>query len=171
MIAITDELTGLYTVRHFRTCLDRQRFQFERHGEKFALLLIDIDNFKAVNDTYGHPVGDLVLKRVSMSIADSVRGSDLAFRYGGEEFAVLLPNTGHVGALHVAGRILAMVEEELTEVDDDVKIRSTVSIGLALLPENATTVRDLIVEADNALYMAKRGGKNRIVRSERIAGS
>jgi len=168
MIAITDELTGLYTVRHFRTCLDRQRYQFERHGEKFALLMIDIDNFKAVNDAYGHPVGDLVLKRVSLSIADSVRGSDLAFRYGGEEFAVLLPNTGHVGALHVAGRILAMAEEELTEVEG-VQIRSTVSIGLALLPENASSVRDLIVEADNALYVAKRSGKNRIVRSERIA--
>jgi diguanylate cyclase (GGDEF)-like protein len=168
MIAITDELTGLYTVRHFRTCLDRQRYQFERHGEKFALLFIDIDNFKAVNDTYGHPVGDLVLKRVSLSIADSVRGSDLAFRYGGEEFAVLLPNTGHVGGLHVAGRILAMVEEELTEVEG-VQIRSTVSIGLALLPENASTVRNLIVEADNALYVAKRSGKNRVVRSERIA--
>jgi diguanylate cyclase (GGDEF)-like protein len=168
MIAITDELTGLYTVRHFRTCLDRQRYQFERHGEKFALLMIDIDNFKAVNDRYGHPVGDMVLKRVSLSIADSVRGSDLAFRYGGEEFAVLLPNTGHVGALHVAGRILAMVEEELTEVEG-VQIKSTVSIGLALIPENASSVRDLIVEADNALYVAKRSGKNRVVRSERIA--
>jgi diguanylate cyclase (GGDEF)-like protein len=163
-IAITDELTGLYTVRHFRTCLDRQRDHFERHGEKFVLLLIDIDNFKGVNDTYGHPVGDIVLKRVSLSIADSVRGSDLAFRYGGEEFAVLLPGTGQLGGLHVAERIRAMVEGELT-VSEGATIRSTVSIGLALFPENASSVRDLVVEADNALYSAKRSGKNRVVRS------
>lgn len=166
-IAITDELTGLYTVRHFRNCLDRQREMFERHGEKFILLLIDIDNFKAVNDTYGHPIGDTVLKRVSWSIAEALRQSDLAFRYGGEEFAVLLPKTGQAGGLHVAERIRTMVAEGETDAGGAV-IRSTVSIGLALFPENCTTVRDLVVEADNALYAAKRSGKNRVVSSSKI---
>lgn len=170
MIAITDELTGLYTVRHFRTCLDRQQELFKRHGEKFALLLIDIDNFKAVNDTYGHPVGDIVLQRVSLTIADSVRGSDQAFRYGGEEFAVLLPNTGQLGALHVAERIRSMIEAEATQTEAGT-INSTVSIGLALFPDNAATVRDLVVEADKALYEAKRAGKNRIVKSENANSS
>jgi diguanylate cyclase (GGDEF)-like protein len=169
-IAITDELTGLYTVRHFRSCLDRQRDQFDSHGEKFALLLIDIDDFKSVNDTYGHPVGDIVLKRVSLSIADSIRGSDLAFRYGGEEFAVLLPNTGQAGSLHVAERIRSMVEMGTTGAEG-VQIRSTVSIGLALFPENAATVRDLVVATDNALYKAKRSGKNVVIRSEMTAGN
>ena len=168
MIAITDELTGLYTVRHFRSCLDRQKDLFERHGEKFALLLIDIDDFKVVNDTHGHPVGDIVLKRVSSSIADSVRGSDLAFRYGGEEFAVILPNTGQVGGLHVSERIRAMVETEVT-VEEGVRIRSTVSIGLALFPGNGATLRDLIVAADSALYKAKRSGKNRVFISDKTA--
>lgn len=169
-IAITDELTGLYTVRHFRTCLDRQRDIFEGHGEKFALLLIDIDNFKSVNDTYGHPVGDQVLKRVSRSIAEAVRDSDLTFRYGGEEFAVLLPATGEAGGINVAERIRTMIAENATDADG-VHIRTTVSIGLALFPANAVSVRDLVVEADDALYKAKRSGKNRVVASDRHFGA
>ncbi len=164
-IAITDELTGLYTVRHFRTCLDRMRGHFDQHGEKFALLLIDIDNFKKVNDTYGHPVGDIVLKRVSWCISEAVRESDLAFRYGGEEFAVLLPATGRVGGLQVAERIRAMLEAETTEAGG-AQIRTTASIGLALFPENADSLRDLVIEADKALYQAKRSGKNCVVKSE-----
>lgn len=84
--------------------MDRLQNQFDRHGDKFVLLLIDIDNFKSVNDTYGHPVGDIVLQGVSLTIADSVRGGDMPFRYGGEEFAVLLPNTGQVGGKYVAER-------------------------------------------------------------------
>jgi diguanylate cyclase (GGDEF)-like protein len=168
LVAITDELTGLYTLRHFRSCLDRLQNQFNRHGEKFALLLIDIDDFKSVNDVYGHPVGDMVLKSVSLSISDSVRGGDLPFRYGGEEFAVLLPNTGQVGGKYVAERIRAVVEEGLTAVEG-AQIRATVSIGLSLFPESASKVRDLIVEADRALYTAKRSGKNRIVMSDKAA--
>lgn len=169
-IAITDELTGLYTVRHFRTCLDRQRDLFDKHGEKFALLLIDLDNFKSVNDDYGHTVGDSVLKEVSRAIAEAVRESDQTFRYGGEEFAVLLPNTGRTGGLLVANRILSMVEETVVEAGD-VQIRRTASIGLALFPGNADVLRDLVVEADSALYAAKRSGKNRVVCSEKVAGS
>ena len=160
-IAITDELTGLYTVRHLRTCLDRQRDLFERHGEKFALLMIDIDNFKAVNDTYGHPVGDSVLKRVSACIAEAVRKGDMAFRYGGEEFAVLLPMAGQAEGFLVAERIRSMVAEAVHDAEG-AAIRSTVSIGLALFPENAATVRDLILVADKALYAAKQAGKNRV---------
>lgn len=163
-IAITDELTGLYTVRHFRTCLDRQRDLFANHGEKFALLLIDIDNFKAVNDEYGHPVGDSVLKQVSGAISEAVRESDQVFRYGGEEFAVLLPKTGKTGGLLVAKRILTLVAAAVVTIDT-VEIKRTVSIGLALFPEDADTLRDLVVAADTALYSAKKSGKNRVVTS------
>jgi diguanylate cyclase (GGDEF)-like protein len=169
-IAITDELTGLYSVRHFRTCLDRQLNLFKNHGGKFALLIIDIDDFKSVNDTYGHPVGDSVLKRVSWVIAEAVRESDQVFRYGGEEFAVLLTNTGQTEGLFIADRIRIMVGETVIN-EGDAQINRTVSIGLALYPENANTLRDMVVEADNALYSAKRSGKNRVVKSEKVADS
>jgi len=165
-LAITDELTGLYTVRHFRNCLDRQRDLYESHAEKFVLILLDIDNFKSVNDTYGHPGGDAVLRRVGRSISEAVRESDLVFRYGGEEFAVLLPHTGGAGGLQVAERIRTTVEAGETDLDG-VVVRTTVSVGLALFPENAACVRDLVQEADDALYRAKRSGKNRVVGSER----
>lgn len=167
-IAITDELTGLYTVRHFRSCLDRQKDLYDQHGEKFALLLIDIDNFKSINDTYGHPVGDMVLKRVSRSIAEAVRDSDHAFRYGGEEFAVLLPKTSKSGAEHVAERIRQFVAANATSIEN-LQINSTVSIGVALFPANAATLRELVVEADNSLYAAKKNGKNCVIASERTA--
>jgi len=163
-IAITDELSGLFTVRHFRSCIDRQFASFERYGERFALLMIDIDDFKQVNDTYGHVTGDAVLKQVAHSIADSVRNSDLAFRYGGEEFAVMLPATAAAGGLHVAERIRQQVEA--TEIAlGGISLHVTVSIGLALCPENAVTVREIIIEADTALYAAKHQGKNRVVQS------
>ncbi len=123
--------------------------------------MIDIDNFKAVNDTYGHPVGDSVLKRVSACIAEAVRKGDMAFRYGGEEFAVLLPMAGQAEGFLVAERIRSMVVEAVHDAEG-AAIRSTVSIGLALFPENAATVRDLILVADKALYAAKQAGKNRV---------
>lgn len=163
-IAITDELSGLFTVRHFRSCIDRQFASFERYGERFALLMIDIDDFKQVNDTYGHVAGDAVLKQVAHSIADSVRNSDLAFRYGGEEFAVVLPATAAAGGLHVAERIRQQVEAAEIALGG-ISLQVTVSIGLALCPENAVTVRELIIEADTALYAAKHQGKNRVVQS------
>ena len=166
-IAITDELTGLFTVRHFRFCIDRQMMAFDRYGEKFSLLMIDIDNFKKVNDTYGHPVGDVVLKRVSHSIAESVRGSDMAFRYGGEEFVVILPTTALSGGLQAAERIRSRIEA--LQIDEEgCRIITTVSIGLAVCPDNAATIKDLLLEADKSLYAAKYGGKNRTVASEAV---
>ena len=165
-IAITDELTGAFTVRHFRFCIDRQMTAFERYGEKFSMLMIDIDNFKKINDTYGHPTGDIVLKKVSACITASVRGNDLAFRYGGEEFTVLLPATVQAGGFHVAERIRTQIEAAEIVVDGQ-RIRITVSIGLAVCPDNAITAKDLILEADKSLYVAKHDGKNRTVSSEK----
>jgi len=162
-IAITDELTGLFTVRHFRTCLDRHMESLERYGERFTLLFIDIDNFKRVNDVYGHVIGDEVLKHVAGCIAESVRSNDLAFRYGGEEFAVILPSTGRSGGLHVAERIRAQVESNRVVLADGDVLSNTVSIGLSICPDNVTTLKELILEADKALYAAKRSGKNRTV--------
>ena len=167
-IAITDELTELFTVRHFRFCIDRQMASFEDYGEKFSLLMIDIDNFKKVNDTYGHPTGDIVLKKIGACISESVRNDDLAFRYGGEEFVVILPSTTLTGGLQVAERIRSEIEAADIFADNQL-IRATVSIGLAVCPENAATVKDLILEADKSLYAAKHAGKNRIMASENIS--
>ncbi len=167
-IAITDELTSLYTVRHFRISIDKQMMMFDTYGEKFALLMIDIDNFKKVNDTYGHPTGDAVLKKVAHCIAESVRVDDLAFRYGGEEFAVILPATALPGGLSVAERIRAQIE--VAEImDNGQRIAATVSVGLAVCPDNATTVKEIIVQADKSLYAAKHGGKNCVKASQTVA--
>lgn len=164
-IAITDELTRLYTQRHFRTCIDKSFGDFQRYGEKYTLLMIDLDDFKRVNDTHGHPVGDIVLREVARVILASIRDNDLAFRYGGEEFAVLLPGTGTRGGQHVAERIRRSVEENVFDKGKH-DLRLTVSIGSATLPDAAITVRDLITAADARLYDAKKAGKNRVAAGE-----
>jgi len=162
-IAITDELTGLFTVRHFRTSLDRQMDSLNQYGERFVLLIIDIDDFKKVNDEYGHVFGDEVLKHVARCIADSVRSNDLVFRYGGEEFTVILPSTGRPGGLHVAERIRAAVEEYRIELPNGEYMSKTVSIGMTVCPDDVCTLKELMLETDKALYSAKHSGKNRVV--------
>lgn len=163
-IAITDELTGLYTQRHFRHTIEKKFDLFERYGEKLALLMIDIDNFKKINDTFGHPAGDRVLKDISQCILHSTRDQDFNFRYGGEEFAVILPSTDSGAGRVVAERIRELIEVN-TFTAGDGKLKMTVSIGVASCPENAGTIRDLVMEADKSLYEAKRTGKNRVVMS------
>jgi diguanylate cyclase (GGDEF)-like protein len=160
-IAITDELTGLYSNRHFRQMIMRRHAAFRQFGEKTTLLMADIDDFKKVNDTYGHPVGDAILKDVSSCIMSSVRGDDMAFRYGGEEFAIILPATDIPGALIAAERLRALIEHYPFKADQHV-LKVTVSIGLASWPASADDIRTLINEADQALYSAKRDGKNRV---------
>lgn len=162
-IAITDELTGLFTVRHFRTCLDRRMESFDRYGERFTLLIIDIDNFKRVNDVYGHVTGDDVLKHVAGCIAEAVASTDLAFRYGGEEFTIILPATGRDGGMHVAERIRALVESSPITLANKVVLTNTVSIGLAVCPDDVASIKELMLQADKALYAAKHAGKNRVV--------
>ncbi len=163
-IAITDELTGLFTKRHFRHTIEKKFDLFERYGEKLTLLMIDIDNFKRVNDTYGHPAGDIVLRDVAHAILVSTRDQDFDFRYGGEEFAVILPSTDAEAGMLVAERIReGMAGHAFTAGDKQIMI--TVSIGIASCPAHARTIRDLVIEADKALYQAKRFGKNRVVTS------
>ncbi len=161
-IAITDELTHLYTQRHFRYCIDREFSRFERYGEKITLLMLDIDDFKKINDTYGHTVGDSVLKWIAQCIMYSIRANDLAFRYGGEEFAVILPSTTVRGGRYVAERTRKSIENSVFE-KGRYNLKITVSIGVSTCPDNANTVKDLILTADKALYKAKEAGKNKVV--------
>lgn len=161
-IAITDELTHLFTQRHFRHCIDRAFLKFEKYGEKIAFLMLDIDNFKKINDTYGHMTGDSVLKEVARRILYSVRDSDLVFRYGGEEFTVILPSTDVSGGESVAERIRRNIEGSVFEKEKQ-DLRVTISIGVSTCPDHAQTARDLIISADKALYEAKASGKNRVV--------
>jgi diguanylate cyclase (GGDEF)-like protein len=161
-IAITDELTGLYSNRHFRQMIVRRYAALQQFAEKMTLLMVDIDNFKKVNDTYGHPVGDAILRDVASCITASIREGDMAFRYGGEEFTIILPATDTGGGLIAAERLRALVEHYPFKADQQV-LKVTVSIGLAAWPASADSIKDIIREADRAMYDAKRQGKNRVV--------
>jgi diguanylate cyclase (GGDEF)-like protein len=161
--AVTDELTGLANNRAFRDVATREAARARRFGHPLSLLMLDVDDFKQVNDTHGHPQGDEVLKRIGAILRDESRGIDLPARYGGEEFAVALPETDPVGAAEVAERIRGRVESEpVGFVDGDGALQVTASLGVASIPESASDVRGLVAAADAALYAAKRGGKNRV---------
>ncbi len=161
-LAITDELTGLYSNRHFRQVVRKRYEAFEEFGEKTALLMIDIDDFKKVNDTYGHPAGDTILKDVARCIMSSIREDDLAFRYGGEEFAVILPESDTAAGAAVAERARSLIEHSPSRAEL-YDVRVTVSIGVSSWPASAENIKDLIREADRGLYEAKHSGKNRVV--------
>jgi diguanylate cyclase (GGDEF)-like protein len=161
-LAITDDLTQLYSVRHFQTTLEDAIRRYERYGQPVALLMLDLDHFKDVNDTYGHPAGDSVLKEVGRRVRASVREVDVPCRYGGEEFMVILPHTDRRAAHTVAGRIRSAVAATPFTAADGQTIRVTISIGLAACPRDATTARELVTLADRALYDAKRSGRNQV---------
>jgi len=157
--ATTDGLTGLFNHAFFLQALRQELLRSRRQGLKAALLLLDLDDFKRVNDQRGHVEGDRALMRATAVLRESVRGIDIAARYGGEEFAVLLPDTSRLGALVVAERIRQRLEERFARS----RPQLTVSGGIAVFPEDASAPADLIVRADAALYAAKAAGKNRIL--------
>lgn len=163
--AVTDDLTGLANNRAFRERMDEEAARAQRFGHDLSLLIIDLDDFKQVNDTYGHPQGDAVLKSVGRILADESRGIDVPARYGGEEFVVALPETSGTGAFELAERIRERIEAEQTPLLDGSggKVRVTASLGLATLPGSAASASELFLGADAALYEAKRSGKNRVV--------
>ncbi len=160
--ATTDGLTGLNNHRHFQEQLAQEMERSKRYRRPLALLLMDIDHFKNFNDTYGHPVGDLVLKEISSCIQRSVRRNDIPARYGGEEFVVIIPETDEKGALITAERIRSTIEQH-TIISLDRQLKVTVSIGCSAFPENAPSQQVLIDTADKALYAAKKSGRNRVI--------
>lgn len=161
-LVITDELTQLYTVRFFQQTLAREIENYHRYGQKLCLLMLDLDDFKCVNDQHGHPTGDRVLQRVAETVRRCVREVDVVCRYGGEEFAVILPGTDGRAAAVVAERIRAQIDQARVDLNGD-SLHTTISIGISACPDDATSVRDLVEHADRALYEAKQGGKNRVV--------
>lgn len=158
-MAITDSLTGLYVRRYFSDRMEEEIGRSSRQALKFSFLMLDIDDFKKINDTYGHLVGDVILKDIGKIIRESIREIDLACRYGGEEFAAILPETSKEGAYVVAERIRRSVEDKVFKAYDE-KLKLTVSMGVASYPEDSINQPGLIEAADDALYKAKKAGKN-----------
>lgn len=156
-----DGLTGIPNRRAFDAQLDAVIRSYHRYGRPFSLILLDVDHFKRINDTYGHEAGDAVLKAVASRIAGSVRDVDFAARYGGEEFAVLLPETGLAGAVETAERLRNGIAERSVEWRGQ-EIAVTISLGVAAVPECVADAREALARADQALYAAKQAGRNRV---------
>ena len=160
--ATTDQLTGLYNRRFLQSYLDKELNRARRYDQQFSVVFLDVDDFKLINDTHGHTVGDRVLARVGREITSLLRLEDIAVRYGGEEFVIVLPQTHLVGAKVFAERLRARLAQ-----DDESAIAVQFSAGIASYPFDGTTVSQLINTADAALYQAKLAGKDRVVVSRR----
>jgi diguanylate cyclase (GGDEF)-like protein len=169
MQAVTDELTGLFNLRHFHHTLDGEIERSRRFGTDVGLAMLDIDDFKQINDTYGHQQGDVVLLEVARVLRSLSRDIDEPARYGGEEMAVVLPQTDLNGAELLAERMRSAIEAlRINRLDGDGTLQVTASFGVASLPTCASDKDGLIAEADAALYRAKRAGKNRTERGEPV---
>ena len=166
--AVTDELTGLFNHRRFQEVIAAEVERARRYDAEVGLIMLDIDNFKRVNDTYGHLQGDMVLREVARVLRQSAREIDEPARYGGEEMAVALPQTDLDGAYRFAERVRQRIEAlELPLLDGDGSLRVTASFGVASLSSAPQSDKEgLVAAADAALYRAKRSGKNRTVKAE-----
>jgi len=167
-LARHDHLTGLLTRREMDRVLDEELVRSHRYGHPVALILLDLDHFKQINDSYGHVTGDAALRWVASVVSQAVRDTDRAARYGGDELAVLLPETDHVGATVLAERIRARVAATTLDAPPDAgtpgQYSLTLSIGVASLPgSTASTPSEFIARADAGLYQAKRNGRNQVV--------
>ncbi|MEI6633129.1 MAG: GGDEF domain-containing protein [Chlamydiota bacterium] len=156
--SITDELTGLYNYQHFRTRLDEEVRRAKRYGHPLSLLMCDINQFKRYNDTYGHMNGNFILNKTASLIKDSIRESDIPFRYGGDEFAVILPETG-MDAQGVAERIVKAVNSAFSPQKGDPTMRPSITAGVAARDAERPLSASLLISfADQALYKAKTSG-------------
>jgi two-component system cell cycle response regulator len=162
-LAVIDELTGLYNRRYFERHLSIMLDKAREQERDMAVMLIDMDFFKAVNDSHGHDIGDAVLREFAQRLRRNIRGVDLACRFGGEEFVVLMPDTDYRQAQGVAERVREAVAERRFEVKAGRSLAVTVSVGLALNEAETDTPDVILKRADVALYRAKREGRNRVV--------
>jgi len=161
MMALTDALTGLYNKRYFMQMFPHELIRARRYVKPLSLIMIDVDNFKKLNDTYGHPKGDQVLANVGKILSGSLRAADFSFRYGGEEFAVILPETRLDGAFMVAETLREKIFKEVTPLlGQESELVVSVSLGVAGYPGDGSTTDHLLSHADACLYKAKHQGKN-----------
>jgi diguanylate cyclase (GGDEF)-like protein len=161
-LSMTDPLTGLYNRRLLEERLREELVRSKRFGDPLSMLMIDLDHFKRINDRFGHPAGDEVLKGIAAVLRANVREIDIVTRYGGEELAVILPRTQQAGCLAVAERVWRAIRESCFFFDGQ-SVRVTASIGAAAFPSREIhTGTDLVQAADRALYRAKRAGRDRI---------
>ena len=162
-LATMDPLTGAYNRRTFHEIAERELSRVRRGGQPLSIVMVDIDNFRQINEKHGHRVGDAVLARVAETIRAALRKEDMLVRYGGEEFLVLLPDVPGPGAVVVAGRVRRMVAHQPVEVGN-VQLSVTVSLGVAArLDEGPESIEGLLARADSALALAKQRGRNRVV--------
>ena len=162
-LTIIDDLTSAFNHRHFQDALEKEIHRHERTGRDFALAMLDIDNFKRINDTFGHPVGDDMLRGIVAELMSNARDTDIVSRYGGEEFGIIFPDTPLASARDAAQRMLELVaRREFAVPQIGRTLRVTVSVGVAVYPHDGLTATDLVARADNALYFAKKNGKNQV---------
>ncbi len=161
-LATTDALTGLHNRRYLQQSLDFELARAQRASHPFCLLLLDIDHFKRVNDTWGHQVGDKVLVHLAQLLSDRLRATDLRARWGGEEFVALLLDSDRDAALHTAEKLRKAVEDASVDVGLDEPVSITISIGVACFPDHGADEKELFARADAALYRAKDSGRNRV---------
>jgi diguanylate cyclase (GGDEF)-like protein len=162
-LSVTDDLTGLYNSRYLNAVLRRETKRASRSGRPLSLLFIDLDGFKAVNDTHGHLFGSRALVEAAAVIRSSARETDVVARFGGDEFALILPDTGGEGAFAVGERIRERIASHTFLESDAFAIRLTASVGVATLPDVAASAEELVQAADKAMYAVKDSGKNGIL--------
>jgi len=168
-LTFIDALTPAYNHRFFQEALGKEINRHSRTGHEMALAMLDIDNFKKINDTFGHPVGDEILKGLVEELMNNARDSDVVARYGGEEFAIIFPDTPAASARDAANRLREIVERRVFQLAQlERTLHITVSIGVAVFPREGMTTADLISRADAALYWAKKNGKNRVAMAAEV---
>jgi diguanylate cyclase (GGDEF)-like protein len=162
-LTYTDDVTGLYNQRYLEIILDRELSLAKRNDVQFSVLFLDMDHFKNVNDTHGHLIGSRLLYEVGQEIKKTLRESDITFRYGGDEFLIILSHTNLEDAVVVAERIRQQIEKKRFLAREGLDIRLTASIGVASVPDHATSKIEILKAADEALYGVKKAVRNRVI--------
>jgi diguanylate cyclase (GGDEF)-like protein len=161
-LTITDDCTSLYNARHMSVILETEIYRSQRYNYEFSLIFIDLDHFKQVNDTQGHLVGSRLLADIGNALKERCRLIDFAFRYGGDEFVLLLPQTSKENALHVARRLHTLIRESKWLVSDGLNLHLTASMGVASYPVDSRTKEGLLHLADEAMYLVKNTNRDSV---------